>query len=186
MWTISCLTEERRPAGPQSTHIWSRSSRWYTSAMNHRVCLRLLMHFSINHSVLYNMTRARYTVEQRVCFVQICFKHESARKYRRKFQHKFPGEPVPSRQNIHYLVRKVEITGSLLDKPGRKRTVLTEETLDGIDARLETSPGTTSVGNRCFEDICTKGHKIVKTATILDNGSSCFEETWFSCEKKFL
>jgi hypothetical protein len=53
----------------------------------------------------------------------------------------FPGEPVPSRQNIHYLVNKLKITGLLLDKkPDRKQTVLTEETLDNNGARLETSP----------------------------------------------
>jgi hypothetical protein len=81
--------------------------------MNHRVCLHLLMHFSINHSVLYNMAGVRYTTKQHVCSVQLYFKYESARKCRRKFQCKFPGEPVPSRQNIHYLVNKLETTGSM-------------------------------------------------------------------------
>jgi response regulator of citrate/malate metabolism len=109
--------------------------------MNHCVCLHLLMHFSTNHSVLYIMARVRYTIEQHVCLVQLCFKFESARKCHRKFQHKFSGELVPSRQNIHYLVSNLKTTVSLLDKnPDRKRTVLTEETLDDSDARLETSP----------------------------------------------
>jgi hypothetical protein len=55
-------------------------------------------------------------------------------------QLKFPGESVPSRQSIHYLVNKLKTTGSLLDKkPDRKQNVLTEETLDNIGARLETS-----------------------------------------------
>jgi hypothetical protein len=75
-----------------------------------------------------------------VCLVQHHFKYESARKCRKKFQRKFPGEPVPSRQNVHYLVKKLNTSGTLLDKkPDRKRTVLTEETLDDIGARLETS-----------------------------------------------
>jgi hypothetical protein len=109
--------------------------------MNHHVCLRLLMRSSINHSVLYNMAQVKYTTEQHVCLVQLYFKYESARKCHRKFQCKFPGEPVPSRQNIQYLVNKLKITGSLLDtKPDMKQTVLTEETLDDTGAGLETSP----------------------------------------------
>jgi hypothetical protein len=72
--------------------------------------------------------------------VKLYFKYESARKCLRKFQRKFPGEPVRSRQ-IHYLVNKLKTTGSLPDKnPDRKRTVLTEETSDDIGARLVASP----------------------------------------------
>jgi hypothetical protein len=53
----------------------------------------------------------------------------------------FPGEPVSSKQNIHYLVSKLKTTVLLPNKkPDRKRTVLTEETLDDIGTRLETSP----------------------------------------------
>jgi hypothetical protein len=87
------------------------------------------------------MARVRYTIEQRVCLVLLYFKYESAGKCRRKFQCQFPGEPVPSKQSIHNLVNKLKTTGSLLDKkPDRKRTVLREEKLDNIGARLETSP----------------------------------------------
>jgi hypothetical protein len=50
--------------------------------MNNRVCLRLLMHFSMKHSVLYNMTRVRYAIEQLMCLVQLYYKYESARKRR--------------------------------------------------------------------------------------------------------
>jgi hypothetical protein len=118
--------------------LWTGSSWWYcTSAMNHLVCLHLLMHFSVNHSVLYNMAWVRYTIEQHVCLVQLCFSYMFARK----FQFKFLGEQVPRWQYIHYLVNKLKTTGSSLDKkPGRKWIVLTEETLDDIGARLETSP----------------------------------------------
>jgi hypothetical protein len=76
------------------------------------------------------MVQVRYAIEQRVCLVQLYFKYESARKCRRKFQRKFPGEPVLSRQSFHYLLSKLKTTGSLLDKkPDRKRALLTEETL---------------------------------------------------------
>jgi hypothetical protein len=87
------------------------------------------------------MAGVRYTIQQRVCLMQLYFKYESAGKCRRKFRHRFPGEPFPSRQSIHYLVSKPKTTASLLDKrPDRKRTVLTEDKLDDIGARLETLP----------------------------------------------
>jgi hypothetical protein len=55
------------------------------------------------------------------------------------------------------MVNKLKTTGSLLDKkPDWKQTVLTEE-LDDTGA---------STGDRSFENICMKGHKIVKTVTI--------------------
>jgi hypothetical protein len=73
--------------GPLPSSSWSdhnllhlctgNSQRYYASAMNHYVCLRLLMHFSINHSVLYNTARVRYITEQRVCLVQLYFKYKS-------------------------------------------------------------------------------------------------------------
>jgi hypothetical protein len=104
--------------------------------MNHCVRLHLLM-LSINHSVLYDMAQVRKITEQSVCLVQLYFKCESARK----FQCKFPEEPIPSRQIIQNLVNNLKTKGSLPDKkPDRKRTVLTEETLDNIGARLDTSP----------------------------------------------
>jgi hypothetical protein len=44
-------------------------------------------------------------------------------------------------QNIHYLVNNLERTGSLLDKiPDGNGNVLTEEALDDIGAKFETSP----------------------------------------------
>jgi hypothetical protein len=87
------------------------------------------------------MARVRYTIQQRVYLVEMYFKYESARKCRRKFRCQFPGQPVPSRQSIHYLVNKLTATGSLVDKkPDRQRTVLTDEKLAEIGARVETSP----------------------------------------------
>ena len=53
----------------------------------------------------------------------------------------FPGEVPPSRFTIHEIVKKFETTGSVANKKrNRKRTVLTEETLDEIDASLERIP----------------------------------------------
>jgi hypothetical protein len=47
--------------GPNLPHLCKgSSSRYHTSIMNHHVCLRLLMHFSVNHSVLYNMAWVTY------------------------------------------------------------------------------------------------------------------------------
>jgi hypothetical protein len=71
-----------------------------------------------------------HSSEQCACLVQLYFKYDSVRKCRRKFQRKCPDEQILSRQSFDYLVSKLKTTGSLLDKkPGRKRTVLTEETL---------------------------------------------------------
>jgi hypothetical protein len=50
---------------------------------------------------------------------------------------KVPGDPVRSRQIIHYLVSKLK-TGSLLNKKADRK--LTEETLDDVGARLGTLP----------------------------------------------
>lgn len=81
-----------------------------------------------------------YIIEQRWCFMQLCFKYESVRKYCRKFWSKFPGEPVWSRWNLHYLVNKLNTIGSLLDNiPDRRWTMLTEEALDDTGVGLETS-----------------------------------------------
>jgi hypothetical protein len=37
-------------------------------------------------------------------------------------------------------------------------------------------------GNECFENVCTKGHKIVTAATMKDSGSSGFIGTWSCCK----
>ena len=53
----------------------------------------------------------------------------------------FPGEVLPSRFTIHEIVKKFETTGSVANKKrNRKRTVLTEETIDEIGASLERIP----------------------------------------------
>jgi hypothetical protein len=67
------------------------------------------------------MAQVRYTTEQCVCLMQLYFKYESARIFRRKFQCNFPGESVSSNQNIHYLVNKMKTTGSFLGKKKKRK-----------------------------------------------------------------
>jgi hypothetical protein len=57
--------------------------------------------------------------------------------YTEKFS-TFPGEPIPSRKSMCYLVYKLKTIRSLLEKKAdKKQTVLTEESLDNTGARLE-------------------------------------------------
>lgn len=57
------------------------------------------------------------------------------------FERKFPGELIPSRKDMHYLVNNLKIIRLLLDKrPDNKLPLLTEEALDDVYARSETSP----------------------------------------------
>ena len=66
------------------------------------------------------------------------FKWESPSHVRTEYIQTFPGEVPPSRITIHEIVKKFETTGSVaIKKRNRKRTVLTEETLDEIGASLE-------------------------------------------------
>jgi hypothetical protein len=83
----------------------------------------------------------QYTVEPHAFLHESYVKCGSARKCRRKFQHKFPRITVPSTTDIHKLIEKVRFTGSLLDKKHAERcNVLNEEKLDEIRARLEHTP----------------------------------------------
>jgi hypothetical protein len=77
-----------------------------------------------------------------VCvLVQIYFRYEFSRKCRSIFRCQFPGERFPCKRSTHNIVNKLKTTGSMLDrKPDRKRNLLTEEKLDDIGTRLETSP----------------------------------------------
>jgi hypothetical protein len=82
-----------------------------------------------------------YTLEQNVFLYDTCVKYGSARKCRRKFQHKFCDERVPSRQTVHNLVNKLRTTGLLIDKKQKyKCRVHTKEKLDDVGARLEHTP----------------------------------------------
>ena len=80
----------------------------------------------------------RLTLQQRI-FVNKCyFKWESPSLVRTEYIQTFPGEVPPSRFTIHEIVKKFKTTGSVANKKRNcKRTVLTEETLDGIGASVE-------------------------------------------------
>jgi hypothetical protein len=84
----------------------------------------------------------RYSIEQRVFLIETYFvKKKSVKKCIRKSRLKFPEAPVPSQPYVNELIRKWHITGSVLDtKKERKRSVLTEEKLTDIQARLQLSP----------------------------------------------
>jgi hypothetical protein len=84
----------------------------------------------------------RYSIEQRVFLTGTYFaKKKSVKKCIWKFRLKFPEAPVPSQPYVNQLIRRRHITGSVLDKKKeRKRSVLTEEKLTDIQARLQLSP----------------------------------------------
>jgi hypothetical protein len=84
----------------------------------------------------------RYSIEQRVFLIETYFaKKKSVKKCIWKFHLKFPEAPVPSQPYVNQLIRKWHSTGSMLDKKKeRKRSVLTEEKLTDIQARLQLSP----------------------------------------------
>ena len=69
------------------------------------------------------------------------FKWKSPSRVRTEYIQTFPSEVPPSRFTIHDIVKKFETTGSVANKKrNRKRTVLTEETLDEIGASPEHTP----------------------------------------------
>ena len=69
------------------------------------------------------------------------FKWESPSRVRTEYIQTFPGEVPPPRCTVHEIVKKFETTGSVANKKrNRKRTVLTEETLDEICVSLERTP----------------------------------------------
>ena len=83
----------------------------------------------------------RLTLQQRIFVCNCYFKLESPSRFRTEYIQTFPGEVPPSRFIIHETVKKLETTGSVANKKrNRKRTVLTEETLDEIGSSLERTP----------------------------------------------
>ena len=70
-------------------------------------------------------------------------RRKSCSETRRKFQVglKFPGRPVPNPSTIRRQAKRLKETGSVKNrKVNPRRHVLTEETLDEIDERLEQTP----------------------------------------------
>jgi hypothetical protein len=83
-----------------------------------------------------------YSIEQSVFLIETySAKKKSVKKCIRKFRLKFPEAPVPSQLYVNQLIRKWHITGSMPDKrKERNQSVLTEEKLMDIQARLQLSP----------------------------------------------
>jgi hypothetical protein len=105
------------------------------------ICSQLqLVSGVVRHGAVY--------LEQRVFLYDTYETYGSTRKCR----HKFHDERVPSRQTIHNLVNKLRTMGLLTDKKQKhKRRILTKETLDDIEARLEYSE-TSLNGHPSFAD----------------------------------
>ena len=83
----------------------------------------------------------RLTLQQRTFVCKCYFKWESRSRVRTEYIQTFPGEVLPSRFTIHEIVKKLETSGNVANKKrNRKRTVLTEESLDEIAASLERTP----------------------------------------------
>ena len=77
----------------------------------------------------------RLTLQQRIFMCKCYFKLESPSRVRSEYIQTFPGEVPPSIFTIHEIVKKFETIYSVTNKKrNRKRTVLTEETLDEIGA----------------------------------------------------
>jgi hypothetical protein len=80
----------------------------------------------------------KYTLERRIFLYDSYVKNKSCKS---RFHHRYPGVRIPASSAILRLVKKVHSTGSFLDrKYTRQNAVLTEETLDEIEAKLEHSP----------------------------------------------
>ena len=83
----------------------------------------------------------RLTLQQRIFVCKCYFKWQSSSRVRTEYIQTFPGEVRPSRFKIHETVKKFETTSSVANrKRNRKRTVLTEETLDEICASVGRTP----------------------------------------------
>ena len=81
------------------------------------------------------------TLQQCIFACKCYFKWESPSCVPTDYIQTFPGEVPPSRVTIHKIVKKFETAGSVANKKrNRKRTVLTEKTLDEIDTSLECTP----------------------------------------------
>lgn len=82
---------------------------------------------------------------------------------------------TPKEKSVQNLNNKLK---AARQKPNREPTVLAEEKLYAIRARLvismRKSPKRASSADECFENFYTKHHKIVTTATVKDSGISDF------------
>ena len=84
----------------------------------------------------------RYSIEQRIFIVETyLLKRQNYERCVRKFWRRFPGNTVPSIHCVTRLFKKWRETGSVADKKkNQRKSVLTEETLADIEARMQISP----------------------------------------------
>ena len=85
-----------------------------------------------------DMSRQEFSVRERVYIHNTYMKSGKSCSETRKFRIKFPGRPVPNPSIIRRQAKRFEETGSTKNrKVNRQYHILTEETLDEIDDRLE-------------------------------------------------
>ena len=86
-----------------------------------------------------DMSRQEFSLRELVYIHNTYMKsRKSCSETQRKFRVKFPGGPVPNPSTIRRQAKIFKETGSVKNrKVNRRRHVLTEETLDEIDERLE-------------------------------------------------
>lgn len=109
------------------------------------ICDRYKVHISRSVTVIKCISviiMVKYTTEQRVFIVETyLLKKKSYDKCVRKFRLRFPDSTRPSKPYVHNLFKKWRETGSVLNKKkNRVKTVLTEDTLEDMQARLQVSP----------------------------------------------
>ena len=88
------------------------------------------------------MPRQEFSLRERVYIHHTYMKsRKSCSETRRKFRIKFPGRPVPNPSTIRRLAKRFKKTGSAKNRNvNGRRHILTEETLNEIDEKLEHSP----------------------------------------------
>ena len=112
-----------------------------------------------------DMPRQEFSMCVRVCIHSTYMKNrKSCSETRLKFRVKFPGGPVHNPSTIRRQVKRFKEIGSVKNrKVNRRRHVLTEETLDEIDERLEHTSqkiSKTFIAGNCV--VCTKSNKITE------------------------
>jgi hypothetical protein len=82
-----------------------------------------------------------YTTDQIIFTVETYIRKGTYVKCRERFIRKCPDSSVPTKSCVSKLIKKWRTTGPVLDKTRhRKKTMLTDEKLEDIRARLEISP----------------------------------------------
>lgn len=84
----------------------------------------------------------KLTLDQRIFIIQEWYRTENTTNVLTRFSAQFPERLVPSKQAVHKLRRKFEVTGSVLDarKCGRTRTIRTVENTEITSDAFNKSP----------------------------------------------